>query len=89
MSGPDAESNEMEISASGSVVDLQGMTSAGNLAAVGALNGTGTGTGTGARGGGAYPNQKTPVYRVKIALSLYKVQQNIYLLDFQRVEVSH
>ena len=26
--------------------------------------------------------------RVKIALSLYKVQQNIYLLDFQRVEVS-
>ncbi len=27
------------------------------------------------------------VHRVKIALSLYKVQQNIYLLDFQRVEV--
>jgi hypothetical protein len=26
--------------------------------------------------------------KVKIALSLYKVQQNIYLLDFQRVEVS-
>lgn len=26
--------------------------------------------------------------RIKIALSLYKVQQNIYLLDFQRVEVS-
>lgn len=25
--------------------------------------------------------------RIKIALSLYKVQQNIYLLDFQRVEV--
>lgn len=25
---------------------------------------------------------------IKIALSLYKVQQNIYLLDFQRVEVS-
>ncbi len=25
--------------------------------------------------------------KVKIALSLYKVQQNIYLLDFQRVEV--
>jgi hypothetical protein len=24
---------------------------------------------------------------IKIALSLYKVQQNIYLLDFQRVEV--
>jgi hypothetical protein len=25
--------------------------------------------------------------KIKIALSLYKVQQNIYLLDFQRVEV--
>jgi hypothetical protein len=25
---------------------------------------------------------------IKIALSLYKVQQNIYLLDFQRIEVS-
>ena len=25
---------------------------------------------------------------IKIALSLFKVQQNIYLLDFQRVEVS-
>jgi hypothetical protein len=30
----------------------------------------------------------TPDPKVKIALSLYKVQQNIYLLDFQRVEVS-
>jgi len=30
----------------------------------------------------------TPDAKVKIALSLYKVQQNIYLLDFQRVEVS-
>lgn len=30
----------------------------------------------------------TPDPNVKIALSLYKVQQNIYLLDFQRVEVS-
>ena len=29
----------------------------------------------------------TPDANVKIALSLYKVQQNIYLLDFQRVEV--
>lgn len=29
----------------------------------------------------------TPDPKVKIALSLYKVQQNIYLLDFQRVEV--
>ena len=26
-------------------------------------------------------------HRVKIALSLYKVQQNIYLLDFQRLDV--
>ena len=26
---------------------------------------------------------------IKIALSLYKVQQNIYLLDFQRVEVGY
>jgi hypothetical protein len=26
-------------------------------------------------------------HKVKIALSLYKVQQNIYLLDFQRIEV--
>ena len=32
---------------------------------------------------------KTTAYRVKMALSLYKVQQNIYLLDFQRVEVRH
>jgi hypothetical protein len=53
--------------------------------------GTGTGSGSGARkkrhkggglGGGAIDS------KVKIALSLYKVQQNIYLLDFQRVEVS-
>jgi hypothetical protein len=29
-----------------------------------------------------------PSSRVKIALSLYKVQQNIYLLDFQRIEVT-
>lgn len=28
-------------------------------------------------------------HQVKIALSLYKVQQNIYLLDFQRVEVCY
>jgi hypothetical protein len=27
-----------------------------------------------------------PCDKVKIALSLYKVQQNIYLLDFQRIE---
>ena len=27
--------------------------------------------------------------KIKIALSLYKVQQNIYLLDFQRVEVQY
>jgi hypothetical protein len=32
--------------------------------------------------------QVTPAPRVKTALSLYKVQQGIYLLDFQRVEVS-
>lgn len=32
--------------------------------------------------------QPLPDSKVKIALSLYKVQQNIYLLDFQRVEVS-
>ena len=25
---------------------------------------------------------------VKVAMSLYKVQQNIYLLDFQRIEVT-
>lgn len=31
--------------------------------------------------------QPLPDSKVKIALSLYKVQQNIYLLDFQRVEV--
>ena len=29
----------------------------------------------------------TPDPKVKIALSLYKVQQNIYQLDFQRLEV--
>lgn len=27
-------------------------------------------------------------HKVKVALSLYKVQQSIYLLDFQRIEVS-
>ena len=32
--------------------------------------------------------QPRPDSKVKIALSLYKVQQNIYLLDFQRVEVT-
>lgn len=30
---------------------------------------------------------RIPESHIKIALSLYKVQQNIYLLDFQRVEV--
>lgn len=28
-----------------------------------------------------------PLETIKIAMSLYKVQQNIYLLDFQRIEV--
>jgi 5'-AMP-activated protein kinase catalytic alpha subunit len=31
-------------------------------------------------------SNKAPELRFKIALSLYKVQQNIYLLDFQRIE---
>ena len=35
---------------------------------------------------GAVPPQRENY--VKIALSLYKVQQSIYLLDFQHVEVS-
>ena len=44
---------------------------------------TPTGSGKGDSGSGSVPD------KVKIALSLYKVQQNIYLLDFQRVEVRH
>ena len=36
--------------------------------------------------GGALGTKGNP--KVKIALSLYKVQQNIYLLDFQRIEVN-
>jgi hypothetical protein len=32
-------------------------------------------------------NVVRPSDRIKIALSLYKVQENIYLLDFQRLEV--
>jgi serine/threonine protein kinase len=39
--------------------------------------------------GGAHfarvPNLSTPDYSVKIGLTLYKVQQNIYLLDFQKM----
>ena len=31
------------------------------------------------------PNISTPEYSVKICLTLYKVQQNIYLLDFQKM----
>mmetsp|Transcript_16373 Transcript_16373/g.25442 ORF Transcript_16373/g.25442 Transcript_16373/m.25442 type:complete len:726 (+) Transcript_16373:695-2872(+) len=31
------------------------------------------------------PNLSTPEYCVKIGLTLYKVQQNIYLLDFQKM----
>jgi 5'-AMP-activated protein kinase catalytic alpha subunit len=31
------------------------------------------------------PNLSTPDYCVKIGLTLYKVQQNIYLLDFQKM----
>lgn len=31
------------------------------------------------------PNLSTPEYSIKIGLSLYKVQQNIYLLDFQKM----
>ena len=34
-----------------------------------------------------HSSQVTAQPRIKIALSLYKVQQSIYLLDFQRVEV--
>ena len=30
------------------------------------------------------PNLSTPDYSIKIGLTLYKVQQNIYLLDFQK-----
>lgn len=30
------------------------------------------------------PNLSTPEYAIKIGLTLYKVQQNIYLLDFQK-----
>jgi 5'-AMP-activated protein kinase catalytic alpha subunit len=30
------------------------------------------------------PNLSTPDYAIKIGLTLYKVQQNIYLLDFQK-----
>ena len=46
-----------------------------------------TGTASVGRSGAS---DTTSVYvdaAVKIALSLYKVQQNIYLLDFQKVEV--
>jgi serine/threonine protein kinase len=31
------------------------------------------------------PNLSTPDYSIKIGLTLYKVQQNIYLLDFQKM----
>merc|ERR1712226_210464 len=31
------------------------------------------------------PNLSTLEYSIKIGLTLYKVQQNIYLLDFQKV----
>ena len=31
------------------------------------------------------PNLSTPDYCIKIGLTLYKVQQNIYLLDFQKI----
>lgn len=31
------------------------------------------------------PNLNTPDYCIKIGLTLYKVQQNIYLLDFQKM----
>jgi hypothetical protein len=31
------------------------------------------------------PNLSTAEYSVKIGLTLYKVQQNIYLLDFQKM----
>jgi 5'-AMP-activated protein kinase catalytic alpha subunit len=31
------------------------------------------------------PNLNTPEYCIKIGLTLYKVQQNIYLLDFQKM----
>eukprot|EP00525_Craspedostauros_australis_P008842 CAMPEP_0198112206 /NCGR_PEP_ID=MMETSP1442-20131203/4091_1 /TAXON_ID= /ORGANISM="Craspedostauros australis, Strain CCMP3328" /LENGTH=221 /DNA_ID=CAMNT_0043768903 /DNA_START=3 /DNA_END=671 /DNA_ORIENTATION=- len=32
----------------------------------------------------AVPTLSTPAYSIKIGLTLYKVQQNIYLLDFQK-----
>ena len=55
--------DEMDLAASASHIDLQGM----------------------AREAAAGNNKQAN--KIKIALSLYKVQQNIYLLDFQRVEV--
>ena len=35
------------------------------------------------------PSGGVALHQVKIALSLYKVQQNIYLLDFQRLDVRY
>jgi 5'-AMP-activated protein kinase catalytic alpha subunit len=34
---------------------------------------------------GSIPNLNTPEYCITIGLTLYKVQQNIYLLDFQKI----
>ena len=75
-SNPDPENGEMVLSNSraGSAVDLSGLaaSSQGNKTATLQQQ--------------QQQQQQHHNNRVKIALSLYKVQQNIYLLDFQRVE---
>lgn len=38
---------------------------------------------------GRPPKKLAEESSVKMALSLYKVQQNIFLLDFQRIEVTN
>ena len=76
--GRESENGEMILSTSrpGSAVDLTGLAAAS----------TTTGTGKGGKTLGSQARDGNYNNRVKIALSLYKVQQNIYLLDFQRVE---
>ena len=80
--GPPPESTDrMDLVTSASGLDLPALERGASLGA-----GGGSGSGSGLGGGGSGGSNNGGPARFKIALSLYKVQQNIYLLDFQRVE---
>eukprot|EP01035_Chromulina_nebulosa_P021991 gene21991-28466_t len=80
MDGPDSESGDrMDLSSAGSHYDLQDLDSNDKL-----YNHSQTPLQSNSKSS-KYSRRYTDS-KIKIAMSLYKVQQNIYLLDFQQIE---